>query len=205
MERAPVDIGAVRTTRKVWLRLAVAFVGIVLVVSTSRWPSPVRAAIEWTGLALLAVCIAGRTWCALYIGGRKTRELVTVGPYSLCRNPLYLFSIIGAVGIGAQLGAVSIAALAGLLTWAAHALAVVQEEHRLLAGHGERYRGYVARVPRFLPQLAGWQDVEILRVRPRAVTRTFVDACVFLAAVPVVALIQHLQGAGAIRVFLHLP
>jgi protein-S-isoprenylcysteine O-methyltransferase Ste14 len=205
LAQSNVDIGAVRTTRKVCLLLTVVLVCIVFVVSTSRWPHPVRATIEWIGLALLGVCIGGRTWCALYIGGRKTRELVTVGPYSLCRNPLYLFSVVGAVGVGAQLGAISIALLAGLITWAAHVSAVTQEERVLLAKHGEHYRGYLAHVPRFFPRPSGWEDVERLEVRPRAVIRTFVDACCFLAALPVAALVDGLQNAGALRVLLHLP
>jgi protein-S-isoprenylcysteine O-methyltransferase Ste14 len=204
---APPDVGiaAVQTSRKVYLLLTVALVCVVFVVSTSRWDHPARATIEWIGLALLVVCIVGRTWCALYIGGRKTRELVTVGPYSLARNPLYLFSVIGGVGVGAQLGAVSVAALAGLFAWIVHVPVMRREECRLLAAHGDRYREYVARVPRFLPRLSGWQDVERLEVRPHAVVRTFLDACCFLAAVPVVALIGYLHNAGAIRVLLHLP
>jgi protein-S-isoprenylcysteine O-methyltransferase Ste14 len=46
----------------------------------------------------------GRTWCSLDISGRKKRELVTVGPYALVRNPLYIFTLLEAFGIGAQSG-----------------------------------------------------------------------------------------------------
>ncbi len=200
-----VDIGSVQTSRKVRLLLTVAFVLTVFVFSTSRWSYPAREAIAWIGLALLLVCIGGRTWCSFYIGGRKTRELVTVGPYSVCRNPLYLFSIIGAVGVGAQRGAVSVAVLAGLFAWAAHVSVVAHEERLLLARHGEHYRDYLARVPRSIPRLAGWQDVPLLQMRPRAAIRTFFDACWFLAAVPVIALVDYLQNACDIPVFLHLP
>ena len=200
-----VDIGAVKTNRRACLWLTVAFVCLAFMFGMSRWSDPGREAIRWIGLGLIVLCIGGRTWCALYIGGRKTRELVTAGPYSLCRNPLYLFSIVGGVGVGAQLGAVSIAVLAGFLTWAAHVPAVTHEERRLLATHGESYRDYLARVPRFLPQLFHWQDAQGLEARPRAVIKTFIDACWFLAAVPIAALTEHLQGAGAIRAFVHLP
>jgi protein-S-isoprenylcysteine O-methyltransferase Ste14 len=37
----------------------------------------------WPGATL-------RLWSTLYIGGRKRVVLVSDGPYSLCRNPLYV-------------------------------------------------------------------------------------------------------------------
>ena len=42
---------------------------------------------------MILICILGRTWATLYIGGQKQRELVTKGPYSVVRNPLYLFTL----------------------------------------------------------------------------------------------------------------
>lgn len=63
-----------------------------------------RAVIERTGGLLILLCIAGRTWCSLYIGGHKERQLIVSGPYSITRNPLHAFSILGTVGIFAVFG-----------------------------------------------------------------------------------------------------
>ncbi len=52
------------------------------------------------GLILVAIGSIGRLWCMLYISGHKTKTLITTGPYSLCRNPLYCFSFIGTIGLG---------------------------------------------------------------------------------------------------------
>lgn len=60
--------------------------------------------IETVGLALMLVGIGGRLWSVLYIGGRKTVEIVSTGPYSVTRNPLYFFLSIAAAGAGAQSG-----------------------------------------------------------------------------------------------------
>lgn len=54
--------------------------------------------LEIFGYALLLVAAPGRIWCSIYIVGRKDEELCTDGPYSLVRNPLYAFSLLGLVG-----------------------------------------------------------------------------------------------------------
>ena len=74
--------------------------------------------IEWFGIFAIILCIFGRTWTSLYIGGRKNRALLTKGPYSVVRNPLYVFSILGAAGAGAQLGSVISSVIIGLLVTA---------------------------------------------------------------------------------------
>jgi len=109
-----VDIHAVQMTRKLGFRVLLAAFAVVALCGETSWPPAVHEAMRWLGAALIFVCVSGRTWCTLYIGGRKNHELVTAGPYSVCRNPLYVFSIIGAIGIGAQLGAVLVAILVGI-------------------------------------------------------------------------------------------
>ena len=201
----PDAIASVQKIRKIVLLLAVASIGALFVFGAPRWSADVETVIEWAGRALIVVCILGRTWCSLYIGGRKTSRLVTAGPYSISRNPLYVFSVIGAVGIGAQLGAVSVAILAGIFAAIVHMLVVVQEERLMLASHGDVFRDYAARVPRFLPRMSGWKNVELVEVPPRAVVTTFLDACFFLAAVPLAETFEHFQHTGVIPVLLRLP
>ena len=202
---ASVDIGAVQTIRKLFLLLTVATVGALFVFGASRWSYRLHEAIEWVGLCMIFLCISGRCWCALYIGGRKNSELVMTGPYSISRNPLYVFSVIGAAGVGAQFGAVSVGLLAGFIAAVVHMLVVRQEERLMLAEHGDTYRKYLATVPRFLPRFSLWKNVEVLEVRPRMVVTTFVDACFFLAAVPLAESFEYFQELGYIHVFLRLP
>jgi protein-S-isoprenylcysteine O-methyltransferase Ste14 len=205
LEPSAMDIATVQMLRKLGLLVMLAVLGVLFLFGTSRWPSPAEDAIEWVGMALIFTCVCGRTWCSLYIGGRKISELVTVGPYSISRNPLYLFSIIGAVGVGAQLGSVAVAALAGIFAWTVHLMVVLQEERLLSVEHGDAYRAYLATVPRFLPRLALWRDVEMLQVTPRVVRRTFLDACLFLAAIPVAEALDVLHSFGWLRVIFRLP
>jgi protein-S-isoprenylcysteine O-methyltransferase Ste14 len=161
--------------------------------------------IEWIGLGLIVICITGRTWASLYIGGNKNQTLVALGPYSITRNPLYLFSIIGAVGVGAQVGSVTMAALCGFIAWAVFLRTARREEAELAVAFGDSYRRYCALVPRFWPKPALWNAPETIEVRPRNVVATFIDALIFLAAIPLAEGLEYLHGVGALPNLLLLP
>jgi protein-S-isoprenylcysteine O-methyltransferase Ste14 len=199
--------GPSQTARKATLLAAVLLGVAFLLIGGSRWTDggDVHEAIEWAGLALIVLCILGRTWCSLYIGGRKNRELAQAGPYSVSRNPLYLFSIIGAIGVGAQVGSIALAATAGFIAWLVLLMTTMREEAALTVNFGDAYRDYMARVPRFLPRLSQWKDAHTIEVRPQIVMTTFVDALVFLAAIPVAEGLEYLHGAGWLPTLLVLP
>jgi protein-S-isoprenylcysteine O-methyltransferase Ste14 len=188
--------------------LVIAVGGIFLtVLVSSRWPDGgfAHEGIEFVGFCLIVFCIVGRTWCSFYIGGLKNKSLIDVGPYSVSRNPLYFFSIIGAVGIGAQLGSVVIGLLAGVVTWAVFYVLVFSEERSLRAQFGETYREYLVRVPRFFPKLSLWRDVETLSIRPGIVRATFLDACIFLVSIPFAESFDYLHGIGIVPVLFQVP
>jgi len=191
--------------RKAELLIAIAVISPLLILSTSRWPEAIRSAIQTAGLLLIVVCIIGRTWCALWIAGRKVRELVDTGPYSVSRNPLYLFSIVGAVGAGAQLGSLSAAILAGAAVARILFKRTRVEERRMLNWHGEVYQSYLAKVPRFWPRLSSWRGGDFQVVKTRAVILTFLDGCFFLTSIPIAGLLHYLHGRGIIPTLLLLP
>jgi protein-S-isoprenylcysteine O-methyltransferase Ste14 len=205
---ADMDLQALQRKRKLVLTLGGAVWLLLLLFTRSRWRTEapyIHALIESVGLVLILACILGRTWCTLYIGGLKKRELVTAGPYSVVRNPLYVFSAIGTAGIGAQTGSAFLA-----LLFAAGALAVFQvvarrEEAFLGATFPAEFAAYAARVPRFWPRPTQWREADELRVKPRLVRRTFLEACLFLLAVPAAQLVAWLQRLGHLPVLLDLP
>jgi protein-S-isoprenylcysteine O-methyltransferase Ste14 len=201
------DIGSVQRVRKFVLAFGVA-VGVgVFAVTTSLSASgeKVHELIEWLGIILIVACILGRTWASLYISGRKNAELVAIGPYSVARNPLYFFSIVGAAGMGAQTGSVALAAICAALAGLVFHIVVRQEERLLLAKFGKRYRDYMAKVPRFLPKPSLWRDNPTLTIRPPGVLMTFADALPFLLAVPLAEGFEWLQETGIIPVLMVLP
>ncbi len=155
------ELSTAQLLRKPVMALAIVLVGGLLIFTKSQFPAGhvVHETIEWVGIVLIFICICGRVWCSLYIGGKKDSQLVTIGPYSVSRNPLYLFSMLGAAGAGAQFGNITSVCFAVLLTWLVAHLVVLQEERRLAAVYGDAFRDYCARVPRYGPRPSLWRSV----------------------------------------------
>jgi protein-S-isoprenylcysteine O-methyltransferase Ste14 len=204
--KVQISIAKVQIIRKAVLGVAILIGVLMFAFTASNHPSGRRSheMIEWAGIAAIIVCILGRTWASLYIGGRKIEQFVTAGPYSVTRNPLYLFSIIGAAGAGAQLGSVLPALIFGLLAWIVFHFVVLQEERLLASRYGAEFEAYMTRVPRYLPNPKLWGDSPTLTVMPPRMLRTFADATVLLVSVPLAESFERLQNIGVLPVLLHL-
>lgn len=206
MTAASFDIQSVQRVRKAAMLLGIVAVVAVAVVTRSEWGTgPIHEATEAFGLGLIAICIVGRAWCSLYIGGRKKAEIVDRGPYSISRNPLYVFSFVGAFGVGAQTGSLVLAALFLGVTVMVFWFTVRREEAWLSEAFGPAYAAYVARTPRFGPDFSKWQDQETLEIRPRFFLTTLRDGLVFLLAVPLFESVERFQHIGWLAPIFHLP
>lgn len=204
----PISFDLVRQQwqRKLIIVVAIAIgIGVVLA-SRPSWSegSLPHEALERAGILLILIAIVGRTWCSMYIGGRKLAALVTDGPYSMSRNPLYVFSSIAAFGVGAQLGSVVIATVCALVSLAIFWLVVSHEEQALAQRFPSEFQAYRARVPRFLPDPCLWQDADTLVVRPALVHRTFRDAMLFLLAAAAMKGVEGVRDALPIGALLRL-
>ena len=164
-----------------------------------------RVACEWLSYAALVFCVLGRGWCSAYIGGRKKYELIKIGPYSVTRNPLYVFSFIGVVGIGFASGVFTYVVLLPLLFAAYYRVVVRREEAYLLAAFGKDYENYMLTVPRWMPNFALWRDADEITVMPHYLRHTLRDSAAFFLALPLLQFIQYLHASGALPVLLRLP
>lgn len=202
------DLRGTQRKRKQMAWLAVVACAAVLTVVEPIWRPGVPGAfalITNFGLLLIALCIIGRTWCTLYIGGHKNRQLKTHGPYSVVRNPLYVFTIIGTAGIGARSGTLTAAILFAATAAIIFSRVVRQEESFLAANFGDEFSAYAARVPRFWPRVSLWQEASVLLVNPYLVRRSFLDACVFLIALPLCELMHEMRSDDWFPLSLRLP
>lgn len=202
------DLRAVQYRRRIILGISILLIGFLLPFVCAVWlhTNPLfYSQIEHAGIFLIFVAIAGRTWSALHIGGNKKVVLIDTGPYSIVRNPLYLFTLIGAAGIGAQTSSLAVAAVCTVVTAAVLVLVVSREEDYLRQRFGSAFEDYAARVPRFLPRFHGYRDVEQLTIQPKIVYRTFLESSCFLIAIPAVDAIELARYYGWIPDLLHLP
>lgn len=182
--------------------------GLIFLVLFSRARyegTPLYEFFEWLGYVLIVLATMGRIWCAVYIGGRKDDELCTDGPYSLARNPLYLFSLIGAAGI--FLAAQKLVLLLALLPFSVYYhFVIVGEEARLMEKFGSDYAGYRRRVSRILPRFGDYASRERFEVYPRVVFRSMLDASLFLWAFLVLEFLEYFKGTlGLLPDLLVLP
>ena len=137
-------------------------IGILVLVPVTVMSSVAAPALPDNSAAALALqllawlCFVGgasfRFWATLYVGGRKERELVTDGPYSLCRHPLYLGSLL--LGVSGALFLSSPALLVALLVVALIYVrtTIPIEEAVLRTRHGDLHEAYVQKVPLLLPR-----------------------------------------------------
>jgi protein-S-isoprenylcysteine O-methyltransferase Ste14 len=88
---------------------------------------------EVVGTLLIIACVLGRFWAILYVGKHKNRGVVTDGPYSVSRNPLYFFSTLGAFGVGLLFGKLTLALVLGIGVFAILSRTALKEQAYLSA------------------------------------------------------------------------
>ncbi len=108
-----------------------------------------------------------RWWSTLYIGGRKSKSLICEGPYSLCRNPLYLGTFLMGISVAMFLESVTFAAAFLVTSWIYLSTTVPSEERRLQACFGSAFTKYAQEVPRFIPRLKTFRSAPIVEVQIR--------------------------------------
>lgn len=185
---------------------AIVFVLALLFVAPS-WGrhGPVPELLRWTGYAALIAGVLGRVWCSAYIGGRKSQLIIDVGPYSMVRNPLYVFSFVGLLGIGLSTGMLTVTVLLAAVFAFYYRGVVRGEEVYLTARHPKEFADYVKRVPRWIPDFGAYREAQEPMGLPRNVLLTVTQSAAFFLAFPLFALIAWLQGAGLLPILLRLP
>ncbi|MDR3153712.1 MAG: isoprenylcysteine carboxylmethyltransferase family protein [Deltaproteobacteria bacterium] len=152
----------------------------------------------YLGCFLAVLATVGRLWCAQYIAGYKDGVLVTEGPYSVTRNPLYFFSFMGGMGAGFATETILLPAVifAGFLM--IYPATIRAEEKKLSLMFGDAYRAYAASVPRFFPKLSLFREPEEYVIKTKTYRRAGVEAMLFVWIIILFEIFEELGETGAI-------
>ena len=155
MISAAVNDLAKRRRASVWKRWAAVAaktrvaVSITLAIGACWLSNPTLESL-FVGWPVAFAGIALRAWAAGHL--RKNQQLAVSGPYAYVRNPLYIGSLLSAVGLG--ICANDAVLLAGILVvFLLWFLPVVGEEEDHIRKILPGFREYESRVRRFVPAL----------------------------------------------------
>ena len=185
-------------------RIAIAFGIFVLCSTQSYWDKndePISFLLFLIGIIFVAIASLGRMWCSVYIAGYKDNKLITAGPYSLCRNPLYFFSMLGVIGIGCATETITFPLIFIVLFSIYYPFVIKSEEKRLREIFGSDFDEYISRVPAFFPKLSNFHEPADYIVNPSVYRRHIFSALWFIW---IVGLLEVVEGLKEIGWFNHL-
>jgi protein-S-isoprenylcysteine O-methyltransferase Ste14 len=138
-----------KIARRIRVPLGFAFTAFYL------WLATPTAASMLLGSALIIPGLAIRALASGHV--QKNEQLTTTGPYAYTRNPLYLGSLILAVGFAIAARNWWIGATLVLIFLAIY-LPVIRGEESFLGEHFPEFAEYARQVPRLLPRLTSFES-----------------------------------------------
>lgn len=190
-----------RTTRVllVFIALLVLFTTTVIQVD-SFW----GILFDWVGYFLIVLACLGRVFSGAFICGTKNHKLSTQGPFSIVRNPLYVFSFFGAVGLGFLSGHLTILLLVVMIYLTYYPEVVKKEEIFLSQKFGKEYEDYMKNVPRWIPRQLKLNLPTTFTVYPSLLLKTILDSSLFFIIFPLMAIVNILHSNHVIMTFFPL-
>jgi protein-S-isoprenylcysteine O-methyltransferase Ste14 len=187
-------------------RIVIIFLVILFIITKAGWEEiyPVSNILFLIGCIMVGIGTLGRVWCSLYIAGYKNKTLITEGPYSMCRNPLYFFSFIAAAGVGFTTETLLIPLTVIIAFFAYYPAVIRSEESRLLRIHGDEFRQYMKSTPSFIPKLSNFKEPDQYSVNPKIFRKNLFDALWFIWIIGLLELVEGLHEAGIIPTFFTL-
>lgn len=115
---------------------------------------------SWIGWLVVGVALGLDAWAMITMARARTNilphraadRLVTVGPFALTRNPIYVGNVLLLAGLGLGMGSLWVMATSIADALLTHRLAVLREERHLERRFGSAWSAYASDVPRWL----GW-------------------------------------------------
>ena len=157
------------------------------------------------GTLCVGTGVIGRAWSLSYISGKKGAEVVAAGPYSLCRNPLYLFSLLGAMGVALCTETFTIPILTLVVFALIYTRTIRQEETQLRALFGAGYDAYCEKVTtRLWPSLRTFSEEVTITTNAKTFRRSIVELILFVALIGLIDFVENLHDMGVLPTLFRL-
>lgn len=137
------------------------WVAVAMLPALGFWLEVELESLIWPlGVALVLAGAALRLWSISHLGRSartrkdKARQLVTTGPFSFCRNPIYLANIIVAAGVVVLCETLWYLPICLAFFFCFYSLVVRYEENLLLQRFSAQYAAYAQRTPRWIPRIS---------------------------------------------------
>ena len=119
---------------------------------------PLAEVQRWLGWLLVGLAIATDVWVLMIFKNHSTNirpdrpaeVLVTSGPFTYSRNPIYVGNVAIIVGLSMAKGSLWYLLLAPVVFLLIQELAIKREEAHITARFGEQWADYTAKVRRWL-------------------------------------------------------
>jgi len=118
---------------------------------------PLGGSVFFLGLVL-------RIWSQQHLHYRlKVKKyLITAGPYSFIRNPIYIGNMLMCLGAIVTSELLWLGPITLFYCFSIYSLVVRYEEDHLLEKYGESYQRYLLEVPRWLPRTIRFRNVDLI-------------------------------------------
>jgi protein-S-isoprenylcysteine O-methyltransferase Ste14 len=146
-----------RIARRIRVPLGFALAAFYLWIARPNWISLIIGAVVTLPGILLRGLASGHV--------KKNEELTTSGPYAYTRNPLYLGSLIMAIGFAIAARSIWVLIVMVVMFEAIY-LPVIRAEERFLRSTFPNFGEYAQNVPRLLPRLTPFGDGDGAFSRP---------------------------------------
>jgi len=122
---------------------------------------PLPEVIKWLGIVLNIFGLVFLIWIHRVLGQHwsmmlklgEEHKLVTTGPYSRIRHPMYTFFYILVIS-NALISLNAMVGICGIILWSClYVMRIEDEEKMLIEGFGDEYREYIERTGRLWPKL----------------------------------------------------
>jgi protein-S-isoprenylcysteine O-methyltransferase Ste14 len=187
------------------LRVTYTLYALLVPAAACIGPAPLPRLLDFALGVAAFLCVAlaclGRIWCSTFIAGHKDTRLVTAGPYSRARHPLYSFSMLGALGLALASRSLTLGAIVILIVVVLVVRAAAEEEKFLAAAHPVEFAEYRAITPRKFWPGVGRALPQMHTLAPDVFRKAFLDAGAFLLLFLLVESAARLRLSG---VFWHL-